>query len=575
MKRHRKSRTAFVLPTVLVCVCSAASAADLPSRKAPPVEPPPPVFTWTGFYIGMNYGYAAKGSSTIRIGGVPVFDNSLANVWPGAAATGATGVISGRLNGFFGGAQIGYNKQFANGVVAGVEADIQGAGVNGGGGFGALVPAAAPGFSSLTSVNMHRALQHFGTVRGRVGYAVMPTLFGYVTGGLAYGGVSLTSSVNQALNPSLLATGNASASKFSERVGWTIGAGAEMALAPNLSAKLEYLYYDLGSVTAAFPNFGPLVQNGVGAVGTALAQQSRFNGHIIRTGLNYRFGGQSDDGSILPAFTVVGAEPPRFGDWQVSITPYMWGVGLNGTSTARGNTTSLNTSFVDLLTKSATFPLELAANIEVRNGPISAYADILWARMRFAGSLFGTRNPVLNATVAGNADVRLKETMTIVEAGLTYELARWGYGGSPYAFTAIDAVAGMRYWRIGLDLGLNVAAAAVVPGLGASQFGFRSISGSGTMTWVDPIVGGRVRQQIDQKNAFYVKGDIGGFGAGSKFSWQAAGGYTHDWQLAGLNWTTMIGYRALYVDYSQGSNDNQSGMKSVLHGPTVGVGLRF
>lgn len=95
------------------------------------------------------------------------------------------------------------------------------------------------------------------------------------------------------------------------------------------------------------------------------------------------------------------------------------------------------------------------------------------------------------------------------------------------------------------------------------------------MTWVDPFFGGRVRQQIDQKNAFFVKGDVGGFGAGSRFSWQAAGGYTHDFQLAGLNWTSMIGYRALYVDYVQGPYDRQSGINAVLHGPTVGVGLRF
>ena len=575
MKPHTTWRTAYALPAVLAFVCSAATAADLPSRKAPPVEPPPPVFTWTGFYIGMNYGYAAKGSSDIRIGGVPMFDMSLANVWPGAAATGATGVVSGRLNGFFGGAQIGYNKQFANGVIAGVEADIQGGGINGGGGFGSLVAATAPGSTALTSVSMHRALQHFGTVRGRIGYSVTPTLFGYITGGLAYGGTSLTARVNQALNPSLLATGNASASKFAERVGWTIGAGAEMALTSNLSAKLEYLYYDLGSVTATFPNFGPLVQNGVGAVATGLAQQSRFNGHIFRTGLNYRFGGQSDDGSILPAFAFIGAEPPRFGDWQVSITPYMWGVGLNGTSTTLGNTASTNMSFVGVLTNSSSFPLEAAANIELRNGPLSFYADLLWARMQFAGSISGARNPVFNAVVAANAEARLKQTIAIVEGGVTYEVTRWGYGGSPYAFTAIDAVAGARLWRIGIDLKLDLAASAALPGVGLSQTGFRSISGSGTMTWVDPFFGARVRQQVDQKNAFFVKGDVGGFGAGSRFSWQAAGGYTHDFQFAGFNWTSMIGYRALYVDYSQGSNDRQSGMNAVLHGPTVGVGLRF
>jgi opacity protein-like surface antigen len=576
MNLSGKGRTALTLPAFLACFCSAAIAADLPSRKAPVIEPAPPLFTWSGLYIGFNYGYMWAGSSGISTLGAPVFDTTALNLWPGAAA-GAAGFVTGRLNGFFGGAQLGYNWQFADHFVAGLETDLQGAGVRGGGGYGSLVPAAA-GISAFTSATVNRSLQHFGTVRGRFGYTVTPGILAYVTGGLAYGGASLDSKVNQALSPSLLVTGNANANKFSERVGWTLGAGAEMAIAPNLSAKLEYLYYDLGTMTAAFPNFGPLHQRnpltGAG-VGTAMTASSRFNGHILRTGLNYRFGGQEGQATGLPTFALVGAERAQFGDWHVSLTPYMWAFGQNGTSTVLGNAADTNLSFVDALTKTSTLPLQVAANMEVRNGPLSFYGDFMWTQLRFSGSLFTLRNPIADLALAVDTNARMKMTIAILEGGATYELARWGYAGAPAAFTAIDAVAGLRYWRLGTDLALDITGAANLASLGMSQVGSRAIARSGAMTWADPFVGMRVRQQVDQANAFYLKADVGGFGVGSKLSWQAAGGYTHDFQFAGFNWTSMIGYRALYVDYSRGSGLQQSGLNAILHGPVAGVGVRF
>jgi opacity protein-like surface antigen len=571
---------AKILGAALVAsaVAGAAMAADLPSRKAPPLVAPPPVFTWTGLYVGFNYGYTWKGSSGISTAASPLFDTTAFGLWSGASALGATGGTSARLNGFFGGAQLGYNWQFANGIVAGLEADLQGAGVNGGGGFGSITPTGVPGFSALTSATLKRTLEHFGTVRGRLGYTVTPGILAYITGGLAYGGVNTNVSMNQSLNPSLLLAAAPSADRFQERLGWTLGAGAEMAISPNLSAKLEYLYYDLGTSQTTFPNFAALYHRDPvtgAAVGSAMTANTRFNGHILRTGLNYRFGGQESGASILPTFALVSAERPVFGKWDVSIMPYLWAVGMNGSSTAAGQTANVNMTFVDALTNSSSFPLEVAANMEARNGPISVYVDAIWMQTRMAGSLFALRNPIANANLAVNADARLKQTVTIIEAAGTLELGRWGYAGSPAAFTAIDAVAGLRYWRIGLDLSLDVTGAINLANLGLSQVGNKAVAKSGAMTWVDPMIGLRLRQQVDAHNSFYLKGDIGGFGAGSKFAWQAAGGYMHDFQFAGLNLTSMIGYRALYADYSKNQGIRQSGFNAIMHGPTVGVGIKF
>ena len=69
-------------------------------------------------------------------------------------------------------------------IVIGVEADLQGSGIRGGGGFSSVLPGAAPGSIVVTSGNSHRTLEHFGTARARLGYAVTPTVMGYLTGGL-------------------------------------------------------------------------------------------------------------------------------------------------------------------------------------------------------------------------------------------------------------------------------------------------------------------------------------------------------------------------------------------------------
>ena len=104
-----------------------------------------------------------------------------------------------------GGGQLGYNWQFSDRFIAGLEADLQGAGVRGGGGFQTLTPAAIyPPFVAATNVTVHRSLEYFGTLRGRLGYAVTPTMLFYATGGLAYGGVATSTAINQSFIPSLL-----------------------------------------------------------------------------------------------------------------------------------------------------------------------------------------------------------------------------------------------------------------------------------------------------------------------------------------------------------------------------------
>jgi len=284
----------------LALTAGSALAADLPSRKGPPMlPPPPPPPMWTGFYVGLNAGgtWANSNSVNLASGGL-VFDPApgLVAIGPAtAAAIGSSGTLHGFNNGgFIGGGQVGYNWQFYNNFVVGVEADIQGiASGNSNRSFATSVPVTAgnfvPGFAANQVVSASRSLDYLGTVRGRLGWLFTPTLLIYGTGGLAYGGVSLNSSTFGAAIPSPIPfTGWAGSSAFSDtRVGWTAGGGVEWMFMPNWSAKAEYLYYDLGTVTTSSMSVSSSPAGA--AFGNIVQASSRFNGNIVRAGVNYHF----------------------------------------------------------------------------------------------------------------------------------------------------------------------------------------------------------------------------------------------------------------------------------------------
>ena len=200
-----------------------ASAADIQRRQVMPAKAPlytpVPVYNWTGFYVGINGG-----------GGWGRSDFS-------APFTGDSFNTSGGLVG----GTLGYNWQMGN-VVFGLEGDIDWSNIRGSG--------TCAGLSCSTRNNW------LGTARGRLGYAidrVMP----YVTGGAAFGDIKT----------SVAGLGDSSTTK----AGWTVGGGIEAAIAGPWTAKVEYLYVDLGRG------------------GSILGSDAGFKTNIVRAGLNYRF----------------------------------------------------------------------------------------------------------------------------------------------------------------------------------------------------------------------------------------------------------------------------------------------
>jgi outer membrane immunogenic protein len=250
----------IVLATALVALGSASAlAADLGARSYAKAPAMAAVSNWSGLYIGGNVGYGwGDGNTDFSFLPTPALFEA-DNTTLGARTTGITG-----------GAQFGYNWQIGS-LVTGLEADIQGSNIDG------SVHAVQTFLGTAIEnsfISSEPKLSWFGTVRGRLGVTVTPDLLLYGTGGLAYGHVD--ASANQALSAS---PANVSKTK----VGWTAGAGAEWMFAHNWSAKLEYLYLDLGSDSAIgslAPTFDPIFKVGY-------TWHTREN--IARVGVNYHF----------------------------------------------------------------------------------------------------------------------------------------------------------------------------------------------------------------------------------------------------------------------------------------------
>jgi outer membrane immunogenic protein len=244
-----------------------AMAADIPVDVPAAVPVAYATYNWTGFYIGANLGYTwLQGDAAYT--GTPGF---LAGVVGTGFAPGGFGLDA---NGVIGGAQLGYNIQF-NQFVVGVEADFMFADAQ-----DSLTVISSAGATSLTTSASTR-LNWLGTVRGRVGVAFDRFLV-YGTGGFAYGDVDVSGTIS---GTGLFAGTLWSGSTSSTRTGWTLGAGVEWAFSPNITARLEYLYYDLGDVNVSVaPQTAAAAATGVFAT-----QRHEIDGHLVRAGVNFRF----------------------------------------------------------------------------------------------------------------------------------------------------------------------------------------------------------------------------------------------------------------------------------------------
>ena len=268
-------KIAAISTIALAMGMGSALAADLPYRKAPLIEPPPPPLTWNGFYAGLNIGGGWNANND--------YNNSMIYWDPnfafGSSVGGTTNLFflptnsgnqSGTNGGVVGGGQVGYNFQFNPSIVIGVETDFQGSSIGNNDKSASspvyASPFANPGtgvfndllFPIASNGGGHVGLDWIGTVRGRAGWLFMPSLLVYGTAGFAYAGVYVADYNNT-------------------RTGWTAGGGLEWMLAPHISVKIEYLYADLSSGGTT------------GGWGWNYGYHHHPEINIVRAGVNYHF----------------------------------------------------------------------------------------------------------------------------------------------------------------------------------------------------------------------------------------------------------------------------------------------
>jgi outer membrane immunogenic protein len=212
------------LGLVALVAAMPASAADLPRSMQYKAPAAVSQYNWTGFYLGINAG-GAWGDSD----------------WNGFA-------VSNSPSGGMIGATAGYNWQgMGSPWVFGIEGDIDWTNIKDSSACGAL--------------NCQTKNNWLGTVRGRAGYA-MDRFLPYLTGGVAFGDIE--------------ANRTGFAGNKDTNAGWTIGAGIEGVIAGNWTAKVEYLYADLGDTTCSAASCG-------------VATNVDLTANILRGGINYRF----------------------------------------------------------------------------------------------------------------------------------------------------------------------------------------------------------------------------------------------------------------------------------------------
>lgn len=225
-------------------------------------------------------------------------------------------------------------------------------------------------------------------------------------------------------------------------------------------------------------------------------------------------------------------------DWQFSVTPYLWLVGIEGDLSVKGNEVDIDVGFDDIWDA-----LDFAGqvHIEAVKGRWGLFVDPTYMAL-------STDKALKPATAEMELD------MWVFEFGGFYRLGDWaGEGGNGRPMT-LDILAGGRYWCLDAEVEIGL------------------LSREQNVDWIDPFVGLRLIAQINDRLSFLARGDIGGFAVSSdasEFTWNVFAGPT--FKLS-EKMTLIAGYRALGLDRERGSDFDGD---LTFHGPLVGLNIRF
>lgn len=260
--------------------------------------------------------------------------------------------------------------------------------------------------------------------------------------------------------------------------------------------------------------------------------------------------------------------------WEIVVTPDLWAAGLEGTVSVGGVESDIDVGVEDLLEN---LDYGGALHIEAKKNKWTILADFLYLKLSGAETASISLGPLINRPIGPivltgpgvtlDVDVEAQITTFLGELGLAYEV--WnrpiGEEGSRKRFVA-EILGGARYWYFRTELEVDIEAT-----LGPVSRS-RSISIDETIDWIDPFIGGRLQFDLTEKLFVRLRGDIGGFGVGSDFTWKAAV-LAHHQTTPKLS--LYVGYQALGVDYTQGSGTSEFNLDVIMHGVVLGFAYRF
>jgi len=207
--------------------------------------------------------------------------------------------------------------------------------------------------------------------------------------------------------------------------------------------------------------------------------------------------------------------------WTFTVEPYLWLPSLSGKGSADSSTppSDVEVSFADAL-GDFEFGLPLAFEARAPDGRFAILADGLYLRL---GDDQGT--------------LQTETEVALLEVG----------GAVPIAGSkSWDLIGGLRYVDLSFDVELG------------------PLDQSAEQSWLDPWIGARGELPLSERWSLFLRGDVGGFGVGSQFTWQALAGLG---ATLGQRWRLDLGYRALSIDF----DDDDLEYDVLAQGPVLGL----
>jgi hypothetical protein len=231
-------------------------------------------------------------------------------------------------------------------------------------------------------------------------------------------------------------------------------------------------------------------------------------------------------------------------DWEFSLAPYLWALSVDGNTTVNGQQSTVDMSFSDVW-DNLNFAVMLQA--EARKGRIGWFISPFFSQLESESNL-----------------VDIKIDLNMLEFGGYYRLGPWGLApesDTPGKSLLVDLYAGGRYTYVEIELDGNIS---------------NLIDAEGDRDWVDPIVGLRSFWTCSPRWMLVAGADVGGFGVGSDFAWQARALISYSLALWGDDDAQLFaGYRVISQDYETGSGNGKFAWDIDLKGPLIGLQYHF